>query len=72
MADRERPYLFYDVAVSICTILTAAFGLIQWIWMTKLARKFQGEGQTETAKGVLIAAGISTLLSATCWCVIFR
>ena len=56
-----------SIGIGIGILLTAGFGPIQWIWMAMLVNRFRREGQTETAKGVLIAAGISTLLSAACW-----
>jgi hypothetical protein len=65
------------LVVSALTIVTGvgifillAFGLTQLLWLVPLYAYYKREGETETAKGVLIAAGISFLLNATCWGVV--
>ena len=45
----------------------AGFGLVQYVWIMPLYEKYKGRGETETAKGILIASGITVLLSAACW-----
>jgi hypothetical protein len=43
------------------------FGLVQLAWQLPLWAFFQFRHQRETAKGVLLALGITILLSAACW-----
>jgi hypothetical protein len=47
--------------------LVAGFGLIQFFWLVPLWMIYRKQGKTESAKGVLIVAGITVLLSAACW-----
>jgi hypothetical protein len=47
--------------------VVAAFGLVQFAWLMPLRNRYKLEGRTEDAKGVLIAAGITVLLNASCW-----
>jgi ABC-type glycerol-3-phosphate transport system permease component len=42
-------------------------GLGQLLWMIPFYRRFRRDGQTETAKGLVIAAAITFLLNASCW-----
>jgi len=47
--------------------LVMGFGLIQFAWLLPMWNRYKKAGKTESAKGVLIVAGISVLLSAACW-----
>jgi len=47
--------------------LVAGFGLLQFAWLLPVRAGFVKAGKTESAKGVLITAGITVLLSAACW-----
>jgi hypothetical protein len=47
--------------------LVAGFGLLQFAWLLPIRARLVKAGKTESAKGVLITAGISVLLSAACW-----
>jgi len=42
-------------------------GLAQLIWMIPAYRRYKKRGETETAKGLLIIAGLVFLLNASCW-----
>ena len=54
-------------AAVVGIFLVAGFGLLQFAWLLPIWTKFRRAGETETAKGVLIVAGITILLSAACW-----
>jgi len=41
--------------------------LLQFAWLLPVRAGFVKAGKTESAKGVLITAGITVLLSAACW-----
>jgi hypothetical protein len=43
------------------------FGITQFLWLFPLWRHYRKEGETESAKGVILLAGISFLLNAACW-----
>jgi hypothetical protein len=43
------------------------FGLLQFAWLLPVRVGFMNDGKTESAKGVLITAGITVLVSAACW-----
>jgi hypothetical protein len=47
--------------------LVAGFGLMQFAWLLPVRAGFVKAGKSENAKGVLIAAGITVLLSAACF-----
>jgi hypothetical protein len=53
------------VAVGIAII--AGFGVVQYAWIGPLYLRHKRLGETETAKGILVASGITVLLSAACW-----
>lgn len=52
--------------------IIAGFGLVQYVWIAPLYEKYTGRGESETAKGILIASGVTVLLSAACWGSILR
>jgi hypothetical protein len=58
---------FVLMSVGIGIILLGGFGLLQFAWLLPLRSRFQKSGKTESAKGILITAGITVLLSAACW-----
>jgi len=55
------------LAVMIGIPLVAGFGLLQFAWLLPVWARFRRAGKTESARGVLITAGITILLSAGCW-----
>jgi len=42
-------------------------GLAQLMWIIPAYLRYKKRGETETAKGILIAAGLVFLLNASCW-----
>jgi len=59
------PFSMLDDYGSILAL--ALPGALQVIWLTPLYLLFKRRGRKETAKGVLILAGIVFLLNAGCW-----
>ena len=55
------------MTVGIGIFLVAGFGLLQFAWLLPVRASFVKAGKTESAKGVLIVAGITVLLSAACF-----
>ena len=55
------------IAAIIGIIILVAFGLVQLAWQLPLYFSFRQRGETETAKGVLIALAIGVLINAGCW-----
>lgn len=55
------------IAALVGIFIVAGFGLVQYAWIVPLYAKYKGRGETETAKGILIASGVTVLLSAACW-----
>jgi len=55
------------MAAMIGIFLVAGFGLLQFAWLLPVRASFVKAGKTESAKGVLITAGITVLLSAACF-----
>jgi hypothetical protein len=54
----------------ISAIVLLGIGVLQAAWIVPLVRSYRTKGETETAKGLLIAAGIVFLLNASCWGVV--
>jgi len=46
-------------------------GIVQLLWMLPAWRIYRRRGQEETAKGILIVAGVVFLLNASCWGLMF-
>jgi len=59
------------IAIYIGIPIVAGFGLVQFAWLIPLRNRCVLEGRTEDAKGVMVAAGITVMLSAGCWSVAF-
>jgi len=55
------------IFILIGMAVIAGFGVVQYAWILPLYEKYRKRGETETAKGILIASGITVLLSAACW-----
>jgi hypothetical protein len=53
--------------VYIGAFLLVGIGLAQAIWMLPAFRHYRGRGEAETAKGILIVAGLVAMLNTTCW-----
>lgn len=54
-------------AVLTAAVALVAIGVVQLAWVIPAVIIFNRRGETETAKGVKIFAGIVALLNATCW-----
>jgi hypothetical protein len=55
------------MAAIIGFVLLFGIGVCQAIWMVPAYLHYKRRGETETAKGILIVAGIVFMLNATCW-----
>jgi hypothetical protein len=55
------------IVIVVGSIVLLAFGVVQLAWIIPMYRSFNRRGETETAKGLLVAAGIAFLLNAGCW-----
>lgn len=51
----------------ISALLLFGFGLTQFLWLTPLYLNYRKKRQSETSKGILLAAGITFLLNGACW-----
>jgi len=60
------------ILIIVGGVIIAGFGVVQYAWIGPLYARHQRRGETETAKGILIASGITFLLSAACWGAIYR
>ncbi len=56
--------------IGIGFVILLGIGIVQLAWILPLYFSFRKRGETETAKGVLIGAGITFLLNAGCWGVV--
>lgn len=59
--------LFGSFTARIGFVLLLGIGVAQVLWILPAFLYFQRRGQRETAKGILIVAGICLLLNASCW-----
>lgn len=48
-------------------VLLLGIGLAQAIWIIPAFRHYRSRGEPETAKGILIVAGLVALLNTSCW-----
>lgn len=48
-------------------VAALGIGLAQLIWVIPAVAYFRKRNEPETAKGIMIAAGIFALLNASCW-----
>jgi hypothetical protein len=61
------------VGIMLATLLPAALvlllgiGVVQAAWIVPIWRYYRNMGETETVKGLLIAASVVFLLNASCW-----
>jgi len=46
---------------------SVGIGVTQLFWLIPLYRREVKDGKTETANGIIVAGGITALLSAACW-----
>lgn len=58
---------FLTLAIGIGVFLILGIGAVQALWIGPLYFMYRARDETETAKGILIAAGITFLLNAGCW-----
>jgi len=55
------------LAVYIGMVILLGIGLVQLCWIIPVSLSYKKRRETETVKGILIAAGITFLLNAGCW-----
>jgi hypothetical protein len=55
------------MTVVVGFFLFFGIGVAQAIWMVPAYLHYKRRGETETAKGILIVAGIVFLLNVSCW-----
>jgi hypothetical protein len=48
-------------------IFLAGIGIVQCLWVIPAYVTYRNRGETETAKGILIAAGLVLLVNGSCW-----
>ena len=51
-------------------VVILGIGIVQAAWIVPLWLHYRRAGEAETAKGLIIAAGIIFLLNASCWGVV--
>jgi len=51
-------------------VILLGIGLVQLVWIGPAYFHYRRAGEVETAKGLLIAAGLVFLLNASCWGVV--
>jgi hypothetical protein len=56
--------------IVVGVVIVLGIGVCQLIWLLPFYFRFRNRGETETAKGILIGAGITFLLNAGCWGVV--
>jgi hypothetical protein len=61
-----------SILIAVGGVIIATFGVLQYAWISPLYLRHKKRGETETAKGILIASGITVLLSAACWGSMYR
>ena len=54
-------------AVGVGVVIVFGIGAVQALWIGPLYAVYRSKRETETAKGILLAAGITFLLNAGCW-----
>jgi hypothetical protein len=59
--------VFRRLQIGIGVFLSPVLAPLQALWIGPLYFKYRARDETETAKGILIAAGITFLLNAGCW-----
>ena len=55
------------IFIGVGVVIIFGIGAVQALWIGPLYTTYRGKGETETAKGTLLAAGITFLLNAGCW-----
>ena len=56
--------------VPTAVILIAAFGLLQIAYVVPVCRLLKRRGKSRTARGMAIAAWITTLVNVVCWAIV--
>ena len=62
--------LFAGITGGVTAIVLLGIGILQAAWIVPLVRHHRTKGETETVKGLWIAASIVFLLNAGCWGVV--
>jgi hypothetical protein len=57
----------FVLVVLLYPLVLLACGVAQLLWLVPLYFYFRSAGKSESAKGVLIVAGLCFLLNAVCW-----
>jgi|SRR6516164_991148 hypothetical protein len=55
------------IDVGIGAVIVFGIGVVQALWIGPLYGVYRSKRETETAKGILLAAGYTFLLNAGCW-----
>ena len=55
------------LTVGVGAVIVFGIGAVQALWIGPLYAVYRSKRETETAKGILLAAGITFLLNAGCW-----
>jgi hypothetical protein len=55
------------LVAGIGIVILLGIGLVQLAWVLPMYFSYRRKGETQTANGVLLAAGITFLLNASCW-----
>ena|ERR1041384_5008320 len=58
---------FLTMGLLVGYIVLLGFGVVQLAWIVPMYLKYKRSGETETAKGILIAAGVTILLQGGCY-----
>ena len=72
LADKIRINLDASFASGLLAFLLFGIGLAQFLWLAPLYWRFRQKGKTETAKGILLTAGITLLLNGACWLTVWN
>ena len=54
----------------VFSLVLIGIGVLQVVWILPGCLYYGRRGESETVKGILIAAGLCFLLNATCWTII--
>jgi hypothetical protein len=56
-----------SLATGFGAVLVAVIGVGQFLWLLPMWIVYRKRGERETAKGILLAAGLTFLVNAGCW-----
>jgi heme/copper-type cytochrome/quinol oxidase subunit 4 len=55
------------IFIGVGVIVLMGFAVLQVLWLMPFFLKYKRKGESNTCKGMLLAGGITVLLSATCF-----